>query len=76
MTDTLSWQIAALDNLLTQCEIQTDRNVTNWILNTTSGFSEPDPTIIDNICIANCGGTYGKCVKGTLSVTIYIEIYF
>ncbi|XP_025096096.1 uncharacterized protein LOC112565065 [Pomacea canaliculata] len=63
ITSDFAWQKSAIDNVITQCELQIARNVSTWVVNPNSTFVGPDGNFTDQFCIAECGGA-GSCVRG------------
>lgn len=61
ITDNIEWSQAALDTVLTKCQIEIEINIELWV--NVSGSLIPNPAIIDNICPGSCSGN-GNCVEG------------
>ncbi|KAK0057376.1 hypothetical protein Bpfe_013183, partial [Biomphalaria pfeifferi] len=59
VSEDTSWYSASVQNILTQCQIEVERNTSLW----EGSPKSPSATYTDLFCIANCGFS-GTCVKG------------
>ena len=63
LTGDFAWMKPAKDNVLAQCEMQLNRQVSDWVVNPNTTLPGPSEAYTDQFCIADCGGA-GTCVKG------------